>query len=50
MDKGLLSSSIYEVKDELEERLERCYSVVCGLVNSLSEREANDALNSHASQ
>ncbi|XP_052276619.1 integrator complex subunit 3-like isoform X2 [Dreissena polymorpha] len=50
MDKGLLSSSIYEVKDELEERLERCYSVVCGLVNSLSEREANDALNSHVSK
>ncbi|XP_052795999.1 integrator complex subunit 3-like [Mya arenaria] len=45
--KGLLISNVYECKDELEERLERCYNAVTSLVNGLSEREANDALNSH---
>ncbi|XP_060576942.1 integrator complex subunit 3-like, partial [Ruditapes philippinarum] len=44
---GLLVANVYELKDELEEKLERCYGIVNSLVNGLSEREANDALNTY---
>ncbi|XP_072304491.1 integrator complex subunit 3 [Eucyclogobius newberryi] len=40
----LLVSTPLDSKDELEERLERCVSIVQSLINGLSEREANDAL------
>lgn len=42
-----MTSNAYETKDEFEERLERCYATVSTLTNGLSEREANDALNTH---
>lgn len=45
--KGLLIINAYELKDDLEERLERCFGILSNLVNGLSEREANDALNTH---
>lgn len=40
----LLVSTSLDAKDELEERLERCMSIVNSLCNGLSERESNDAL------
>ncbi|KAM8884511.1 integrator complex subunit 3 isoform X1 [Synchiropus splendidus] len=40
----LLASTQLDAKDELEERLERCVSVVQSLTSGMSEREANDAL------
>ncbi|XP_041361023.1 integrator complex subunit 3-like [Gigantopelta aegis] len=46
----LLSTSILELKDELEERLEKCYNTVQSMLAGLSEREANDVLNSHVSK
>lgn len=44
----LVLTSVLEPKDELNEKLERFYNTVTGIQNSLSEREANDALNSFA--
>lgn len=44
---GLIVSSIIEPKDELEEKLERSYTVVIKLTSGLSERETNDVLNAH---
>ncbi|KAK3595164.1 hypothetical protein CHS0354_002764 [Potamilus streckersoni] len=45
----LLITTVLEPKgkDELDERLERCFSIVFGLTNGLSEREANNELNTH---
>ncbi|XP_043935906.1 integrator complex subunit 3 isoform X2 [Protopterus annectens] len=40
----LLVSNSLDAKDELEEKFERCMSMVTSLINGLSEREANDAL------
>lgn len=44
----LVLTSVLEPKDELNEKLERFYNTVTGIQSSLSEREANDALNSFA--
>ncbi|KAH9500797.1 Integrator complex subunit 3 [Bulinus truncatus] len=46
----LLLLSHIDVKDELDEKLERCYNVVMGLAVSGSEREVNDALNAYVSK
>ncbi|XP_062897930.1 integrator complex subunit 3 isoform X1 [Mobula hypostoma] len=43
----LLVSNALDAKDELEEKLERCLNVVSPMINGVSEREANDALNAH---
>ncbi|XP_025770983.1 integrator complex subunit 3 [Puma concolor] len=43
----LLLSTSLDAKDELEERLERCMSIVTSMTAGVSEREANDALNAH---
>ncbi|XP_072284754.1 integrator complex subunit 3 [Pyxicephalus adspersus] len=36
-----------DAKDELEERLDRCTALVTSMINGVSEREANDALNAY---
>lgn len=41
----LLTTSCIENKDELEEKFERCHSVLQNLTNGLSEKEAHDTLN-----
>ncbi|XP_012285254.1 integrator complex subunit 3 isoform X2 [Orussus abietinus] len=41
----LLSTSCIENKDELEEKFERCYTVLQNLTAGLSEKEAHDTLN-----
>ncbi|XP_034952755.1 integrator complex subunit 3 [Chelonus insularis] len=41
----LLNTSCIENKDDLEEKFERCYSVLVGLTSGLSEKEAHDTLN-----
>ncbi|EDO31965.1 predicted protein, partial [Nematostella vectensis] len=41
----LFRTSALVSKDEFEEKLEKHYSAVMGIVNGLSEREAHDALN-----
>ncbi|XP_064619103.1 integrator complex subunit 3-like [Lineus longissimus] len=46
----VLSNSVLDAKDELDERLERCYKSVMSMVARLSDREANDVLNAHASK
>ncbi|KAL5004662.1 hypothetical protein ScPMuIL_018118 [Solemya velum] len=46
----VIATSLLEPIDELDEKLERCYSAVLNLTNGLSEREANDALNSHVAK
>ncbi|KAK3097008.1 hypothetical protein FSP39_005554 [Pinctada imbricata] len=43
----LIATSVLESKDDLNERLEKCYNTVNNILNGLSEREANDALNSY---
>uniref|UniRef100_A0A8C9LYH8 Integrator complex subunit 3 n=1 Tax=Piliocolobus tephrosceles TaxID=591936 RepID=A0A8C9LYH8_9PRIM len=43
----LLLSTSLDAKDELEERLERCMSIVTSMTAGVSEREANDALNAY---
>ncbi|XP_059121741.1 integrator complex subunit 3 [Peromyscus eremicus] len=43
----LLLSTSLDAKDELEERLERCMSIVTSMTTGVSEREANDALNAY---
>ncbi|XP_066428560.1 integrator complex subunit 3 [Eleutherodactylus coqui] len=43
----LLISTSLDAKDELEERLERCVTLVTSMTNGVSEREANDALNAY---
>ncbi|KAM5129498.1 integrator complex subunit 3-like [Mantella aurantiaca] len=43
----LFISTSLDAKDELEERLERCVSLVTSMTNGVSEREANDALNAY---
>ncbi|XP_067832119.1 integrator complex subunit 3 [Heptranchias perlo] len=43
----LLVSNALDAKDELEEKLERCLSVISPMINGVSEREANDAMNAH---
>lgn len=45
----LLLSTSLDAKDELEERLERCMSIVTSMTAGVSEREANDALNAYVS-
>ncbi|XP_014672236.1 PREDICTED: integrator complex subunit 3-like [Priapulus caudatus] len=42
---GLFICSIVEPKDELEERFEKGFQFLTGITKGLSEREANDALN-----
>ncbi|ESP00345.1 hypothetical protein LOTGIDRAFT_140883 [Lottia gigantea] len=46
----LSSLSVLETRDELEEKLDKCYKCVTNLLNGLSEREANDALNAYISK
>ncbi|BFZ01574.1 hypothetical protein BsWGS_04613 [Bradybaena similaris] len=46
----LLSLSPIEVKDELDEKLERCYNIVAELMSRGSERENNDALASYVAK
>ncbi|XP_048262331.1 integrator complex subunit 3 isoform X3 [Bombus terrestris] len=41
----LLSTSCIENKDDLEEKFERCYTVLQNLTAGLSEKEAHDTLN-----
>ncbi|XP_032668419.1 integrator complex subunit 3 isoform X3 [Odontomachus brunneus] len=41
----LLNTSCIENKDDLEEKFERCYSVLQNLTTGLSEKEAHDTLN-----
>ncbi|XP_076231655.1 integrator complex subunit 3 isoform X1 [Calliopsis andreniformis] len=41
----LLSTSCIENKDDLEEKFERCYTVLQSLTAGLSEKEAHDTLN-----
>ncbi|KAI8777522.1 integrator complex subunit 3-like isoform X1 [Biomphalaria glabrata] len=46
----LLALNPIDVKDELDEKLEKCYNVVMGLTANGSEREVNDALNAYVSK
>ncbi|XP_052100494.1 integrator complex subunit 3-like isoform X1 [Mytilus californianus] len=46
----IVQSSVIEPKDELCEKIERNYNTIFNLTNGLSEREANDALNTHVSK
>lgn len=46
----LVQTSVVEPKDELCEKIERSYSIICSLTQGMSEREANDALNTHISK
>ncbi|XP_048513843.1 integrator complex subunit 3 isoform X2 [Athalia rosae] len=41
----LFITSFIENKDELEEKFERCYSILQNLTSGLSEKEAHDSLN-----
>ncbi|XP_014475902.1 PREDICTED: integrator complex subunit 3 isoform X3 [Dinoponera quadriceps] len=41
----LLNTTCIENKDELEEKFERCYTVLQNLTTGLSEKEAHDTLN-----
>jgi len=40
----LFSANVLHHKDELEEKLERCHSVLSGVLSGLSEKEVHDAL------
>ncbi|GFS03973.1 integrator complex subunit 3 [Elysia marginata] len=46
----LLAISAIDVKDELDEKLERCYNVILGLMTNSTERENNEALNAYVSK
>lgn len=46
----LFLTTIVENKDELDEKFDRCYSFLQNLISGLSDKEANDALNSAISK
>ncbi|XP_069137872.1 integrator complex subunit 3-like [Argopecten irradians] len=46
----LVATTVLEPKDDLNERFEQCYNVVNNIRNGMSDREANDALNSYVSK
>ncbi|XP_071116601.1 integrator complex subunit 3-like [Haliotis cracherodii] len=46
----MLTTSSIELKDDLDKRLEKCYSSLTSLITGLSEREINDTLNAHVSK
>ncbi|XP_059154214.1 integrator complex subunit 3-like isoform X2 [Physella acuta] len=46
----LLVLSPIDVKDELDEKLERCYNIILSLSGNGSEREINDALNGYVAK
>ncbi|XP_022252177.1 integrator complex subunit 3-like isoform X1 [Limulus polyphemus] len=46
----LFYHTVVEAKDELDEKLERCYSVLTSLINGVSEKEAHDTLNATISK
>ncbi|XP_023931443.1 integrator complex subunit 3 [Lingula anatina] len=43
----LLTQTVIDARDELDERLEKCYSIVTSIITGLSERQINDALNAY---
>ncbi|XP_050400889.1 integrator complex subunit 3 [Patella vulgata] len=46
----LFNLSVLEGKEEFDEKLEKCFKCVVNLINGLSDREANDALNAYISK
>ena len=46
----LFNKTPVDIKDELDERLEKCHSVVLGLTRNLSEKESMDCLQSNRGQ
>ncbi|GFO40922.1 integrator complex subunit 3 [Plakobranchus ocellatus] len=46
----LLATSPIDVKDELDEKLERCYNIILGLMTNSTEKENNEALNAYVSK
>jgi len=46
----IVQLSAIDLKDELDEKLEKCYNVILSLMNNATDRENTDALHSHVAK